>query len=140
MLRSSLMAAACLFAFAAHAETVRFRGEMNADTEVPAKAVPDAGGTAAATLDTGTRKLDYDLSWHGLSGPATMAHFHGPAAPGKNAGVVVKLGDAPTSPLSGSTTLTEEQVAQLMSGAWYANVHTAANPGGEIRGQLARVP
>ncbi len=142
MLRSALLAAACLLAVSAHAETVKFTATMNADTEVPAKAAPGAAGTATATLDTDTRKLDYDVSWNGLTGPATMAHFHGPAAPGKNAGVQVKIGDAsptsPTSPTSGSATLTEDQVTQLMGGEWYANVHTAANPGGEIRGQLTK--
>ena len=139
MLRSALLAAACLLAVSAHAETVRFGATMSPDTEVPAKAAPGATGTATATLDTDTRKLDYDVRWSGLTGPATVAHFHGPAAPGKNAGVQVKLGDAnPTSPTTGSATLTQEQVTQLMAGDWYANVHTAANPGGEIRGQLTK--
>ena len=139
MLRSALLAAACLLPLAGHAEMVKFGATMNADTEVPAKAAPGAAGTVTATLDTDTRKLDYDASWNGLTGPATMAHFHGPAEPGKNAGVQVKIGDAnPASPTTGSATLTEEQVTQLTSGQWYANVHTAANPGGEIRGQLTK--
>jgi hypothetical protein len=137
MLRSAFLAVACLLAVSAHAETVKFGATLNSDTEVPAKAAPAAAGTA--TLDTDTRKLDYDVSWNGLTGPATMAHFHGPAASGKNAGVQVRIGDAnPTSPTTGSATLTEEQVTQLTAGQWYANVHTAANPGGEIRGQLTR--
>ena len=139
MLRSALLAAACLLAASAHAETVKFGATLSADTEVPAKTAPGAAGTATATLDTETRHLDYDVSWNGLTGPASMAHFHGPAEPGKNAGVQVKIGDAnPTSPTTGSATLTEEQVAQLTAGQWYANVHTAANPGGEIRGQLTK--
>ena len=139
MLRSALLAAACLLCVSAHAETVKFSATMGPDTEVPPKAAPGAAGTATATLDTETRHLDYDASWNGLTGPATMAHFHGPAAPGKNAGVQVKIGDPnPTSPTTGSATLTEEQVAQLTAGQWYANVHTAANPGGEIRGQLTK--
>ncbi len=139
MLRSSLMATACLLAFAAHAETMTFGTEMNAATEVPPKAAPDAAGNATAKLDTETRKLDYTISWHGLTGTATVAHFHGPAPAGQNAGVQVKLGD-PTlsSPTKGSVTLTEEQVKQLEAGQWYANVHTAANPGGEIRGQMMK--
>ena len=44
---------------------------------------------------------------------------------------------APTaSPLSGTATLTDAQIADLNAGKWYVNVHTAANKGGEIRGQL----
>ena len=139
MLRSALLAAACLLAVSAHAETVKFGATMTPDTEVPAKTAPGASGTVTATLDTATRKLDYDARWTGLTGPATAAHLHGPAEPGKNAGVQVKIGDAnPVSPTVGSATLTEDQVAQLTAGQWYANVHTAANPGGEIRGQLTR--
>jgi hypothetical protein len=72
-----------------------------------------------------------------LSGAATAAHFHGPADPGKNAGVAVPI-TPNTSPLEGSTTLTDAQAADLQAGRWYVNVHTAANPGGEIRGQLTK--
>ena len=90
------------------------------------------------TLDTATRQLVYTVTFQGLTGPATMAHFHGPAAAGVNAGIVVKLGDHPTSPIKGSAQLTEAQAADLEAGKWYANVHTAAHPSGEIRGQLER--
>ena len=40
--------------------------------------------------------------------------------------------------MQGSATLTDGQMADLMAGKWYANVHTAANPAGEIRGQMVR--
>ncbi len=75
----------------------------------------------------------------GLSGPATAAHFHGPAAAGANAGVVVPIGNNPPSPTTGSATLTDDQIKDLEAGKWYANVHTEANKGGEIRGQMMRV-
>ena len=79
--------------------------------------------------------LRWKLTYSGLSGPATGAHFHGPAMPGSNAGVVVPFTSA-TSPIEGQATLTPAQLADLMDGKWYANVHTASNPGGEIRGQV----
>ena len=89
-----------------------------------------------ATLNTATKELTYTLTFDNLTGPATAAHFHGPAAAGANAGVVVPLGNNPTSPIHGSKTLTDAQIADLEAGKWYVNVHTAANPGGEIRGQV----
>ena len=54
-----------------------------------------------------------------------------------SAGVVAPLGDKnPTSPISGTVTLTDDQAKMLQSAKMYVNVHTAANPGGEIRGQI----
>jgi hypothetical protein len=90
---------------------------------------------AEATLDKGTNVLKYKVTYSGLSGPATAAHFHGPAVAGANAGVVVPF-TSPATPIEGTATLTPAQAADLMAGKWYANVHTAANPGGEIRGQM----
>jgi hypothetical protein len=68
-----------------------------------------------------------------------MAHFHGPAATGANAPVVVwisKRGEPVTSPITGQATLTLEQAQQFTAGQWYVNVHTPAHPAGEIRGQV----
>ena len=68
-----------------------------------------------------------------------MAHIHGPAAEGKNAGVEVwlsKKGAAASSPIKGEATLTADEAKQMMAGDTYVNVHTAAHPGGEIRGQI----
>ena len=65
-----------------------------------------------------------------------MAHFHGPAAPGANAPPIIVVKDLP-SPMKGTATLTDAQIADLQAGKWYFNIHTSAHPGGEIRGQLA---
>lgn len=66
-------------------------------------------------------------------------HFHGPAAPGTNAGVVVNIGNISglSNPSVGSTTVTAEDVAEILAGLWYINLHTALNPSGEIRGQVS---
>ena len=69
------------------------------------------------------------------TGPATMAHFHGPADAGKNAPVEIALKSI-TSPLDGSAVLTDAQAADLMAGKLYFNIHTDANKGGEVRGQV----
>ena len=139
MNRSILLAAAAfmLLAPGARAETMKFHTTMNGASEVPPKATPGTG-TVDATLDTATKKLDYNATWQDLTGPATMAHFHGPAEPDANAGVVVPWGTNPTSPFKGSATLNDQQMADLEAGKWYANVHTAANPTGEIRGQMTK--
>ncbi|MDP9045202.1 MAG: CHRD domain-containing protein [Pseudomonadota bacterium] len=111
-----------------------FRATLSGAAEVPANA---SGGNGAleAKFDKASNVLTYKLTYAGLTGPATMAHFHGPAAPGTNAGVVVPIAN-PTSPIAGQATLTAAQAADLMDGKWYVNVHTAQNPGGEIRGQV----
>jgi hypothetical protein len=117
------------------ADSIRFQATLNGENEVPLK-VTKGSGDASATLDTQTRTLTYTVTYSGLSGPATMGHFHGPALAGANAPVVVPLGSPLTSPIKGSVTLTEAQMADLMAGKWYVNLHTAASPAGEIRGQM----
>ena len=139
MLRSALLATA-LVAFvsgAARAEMVKFHGAMSTAMEVPPKTTAGKGNIDA-TLDTATKTLTYDVTYSGLTGPATAAHLHGPAAPGANAGVLVPFSPPLTSPIHGTATLTDAQVSDLTAGKVYANVHTAANPGGEIRGQLTK--
>lgn len=135
LLGLSLLAAIALAA-PAHAELVNFKATMSGAQEVPAKTT-DGKGDALATLDTATKTLKYTVTYTGLSGPATAGHIHGPAAAGANAGVAIPFASA-VSPISGTATLTDAQIADLMAGKMYANVHTAANPGGEIRGQLSK--
>ena len=79
--------------------------------------------------------VSWEISYSGLTGPAAAAHFHGPAAAGANAGVEVPIPVGP-SPMKGSATLTDAQLADFVGGKIYINIHTAANKGGEIRGQL----
>ena len=95
-------------------------------------------GNAEAAYDTTSKMLTWTITYDGLTGPATVAHFHGPAEAGKNAGVAVLIGNNPTSPAKGTATLTDAQAADLAGGRWYVNVHTGANRGGEIRGQVAK--
>jgi len=115
----------------------KMKATLDGKSEVPANS--SAGnGTVDVDYDAATKKLTWKLTYSGLSGPATAAHFHGPAEPGKNAGVAVAIPNAGTSPAEGSATLTDAQAADLTAGKYYINVHTAANPGGEIRGQVTK--
>ena len=94
-------------------------------------------GTTTGTYDASTNTLTYNVSWSNLSGNATVAHFHGPAAVGTNASVVVPFTfTAGSTSASGTATLTDAQESDLLNGLWYANVHTQAHGGGEIRGQV----
>jgi hypothetical protein len=135
-------AAVALFALfstsPARAEVASFKATLKAASEVPPNDSA-ATGTIAVTYDTATRKLFWQGTYTGLTGPETMAHFHGPAATGANAGVVVPV-EAMTSPFTGSATLTDAQAADLMAGKMYFNVHTEKNKGGEIRGQIEKAP
>ncbi|MGN6669044.1 MAG: CHRD domain-containing protein [Trinickia sp.] len=121
---------------AAFAETVNLKADLEPSSEVP-PTTSKGHGQVQATFDTSSKDLKWKISYEGLSGPATMAHFHGPASVGQNAGVQVGIPkDKLASPIEGEKTLTDEQAKELMNGKWYFNVHTAASPSGEIRGQV----
>ena len=131
------LALGATLAFAGPAFAEKMKATLDAKSEVPPNA--SAGkGMADIDYDPATKKLSWKVTYSGLSGPATAAHFHGPAEAGKNAGVAVAIPNAASSPAEGSATLTDAQAADLVAGKYYVNVHTAANPGGEIRGQVTK--
>ncbi|HUZ12578.1 MAG TPA: CHRD domain-containing protein [Caulobacteraceae bacterium] len=139
-MRSGLVGAAAALllvsAGAAGAATLHFKAHLAGAAEVPPNTTTGTGDLTA-TLDTTSHAFTYHVTYSGLTGPATAAHFHGPAAPGKNAPPVVPVKN-PASPIDGHATLTRTQTSNLEKGMWYFNVHTAAHPGGEIRGQVTR--
>jgi CHRD domain len=93
------------------AETITYKAVLNAQSQ-PTPNDSKGAGTAEVTYDTTSKTLTWTVTFDGLTGPATAAHFHGPAEPGQN--------------------------ADLAAGRWYINIHTAANRGGEIRGQVVK--
>ena len=123
----------------ASAATVSYVAHLSGRSEIP-KTDSKGKGKLDGKFDTQSKAFNYTLTFEGLSGPATAAHIHGPANRKQSAGVVAPLGDKnPASPITGTVTLTDDQVKMLRSNKLYANVHTAANPGGEIRGQIIPV-
>ena len=121
-------------AFMARAEMMSYKATLNGATEVPAN---DSKGTGMAEVgyDSATKTLKWTVTYSGLTGEATAAHFHGPAEAGKNAGVAVPIAGK-MSPMTGTMVLTDAQAADLMAGKYYVNVHTAMHKDGEIRGQV----
>ena len=132
-----LLTAGLLAAGPVLAETVNYTATLKGASETPPN-TSQGTGTLKATYDTATKMLDWTADYSGLTGEATMAHFHGPAPAGKSAGVMVPIKGSVASPIKGSAPLTAAQAKALMDGDMYFNVHTKANPGGEIRGQLEK--
>jgi hypothetical protein len=121
----------------AFAETVNLKASLKAADSVPPN-TSNGSGSLQATYDTANKQLTYTVTYSGLTGNATAAHFHGPADPGKTAGVVVPVQGGVASPIKGTATLTDAQAADLLAGKWYFNIHTEANKPGEIRGQVTK--
>jgi len=138
-MKITVLTAAALLALtpAAFAASETFSADLKPSAEVPA-VDSKASGTITATYDTASKKLTYTATYKDLSGPATMAHFHGPADAKTNAPVVVPVKDMTPGTLKGEATLTDAQATDLQAGKWYFNIHTAANKGGEIRGQMMK--
>lgn len=140
MMKRTLFAvatAAALIGSPALAEMMNFKADLTGASEVPP--VNTAGkGNLTAIYDTASKRLSWKGTVSGLTGEATAAHFHGPAEPGKNAGVLVPAPGVKSGPFEGSATLTDDQAKALTAGQTYFNVHTAANPQGEVRGQVTK--
>jgi hypothetical protein len=137
VLAAAPLALALAFALApaAQASPTTFEATLTGAQEVPPV---ETQGQAAArfTWNPETRDLGWMISTQNLSGPATMVHFHGPAAEGQNAPPVLWLvpkGERVPQVVTGHAVLTPEQARQFQSGAWYLNIHTPSHPAGEIR-------
>lgn len=110
---------------------------LNVAAEVPAPTgTTKALGVYAFELIEKTGVMKYTLTVSDLTGPATAGHIHVGAV--GVAGPVVLALVVPTTDaaMAGTVTLDAAALANLKAGLLYVNVHTAANPSGEIRGQL----
>ncbi len=118
---------------AAHGIVVQYPTLLNGNQEVPAVNSPGFGG-GRIVIDTDANTLSYEVTFGSLSAPEAAAHIHGPANPGANAGVAVALPLG--NPKIGVWNYPQALEADILAGRMYVNIHTAAFPGGEIRGQI----
>lgn len=125
----------CLFSTAARAEI--FTANLQSAQEVPTNA-STATGYARIILNESAGTITFTVVFSGLSSNQTASHIHGPGVIGTNAGVLIDLGSvgATSGTLTGARFITAVQIADLRAHRLYVNVHSANNPGGEIRGQL----
>jgi len=125
---------------ALQSETYKFKARLTAGAEVPKPANVPAGATGQFTVTTiepkkGTVKLSWKLTFSHLSGKAMQAHIH-IGKPGKAGNVLVALCAPCRSGQTGKAVIARSIEDDLERGRTYVNVHTAKNPGGEIRGQI----
>lgn len=111
--------------------------ELNIAMEVPAPTgTTKASGIYAFELTEKTGVMKYTLTVADLTGPATAGHIHKGAVGVAGPVVLPLMVPATATPLDGTVTLTPASIADLKAGLLYVNIHTVANPMGEIRGQL----
>jgi hypothetical protein len=123
-----LLAAAPL----AQAKLVKFSGTFA--PEGAATTMPT--GHVHGTFNTVTDKVTYHIVYAHLSGPVIAAHFHGPAAPGQEAGVLLPIPGPYHSGMHGTLTANAATATALLAGKTYVNLHTTAYPMGEARAQV----
>lgn len=139
----------------AQAALITLTSSLDGAQEAPQAGQAATGGSGSASLvfDNVTQLLSWTINYSLNSGVATAAHFHGPTNVGDAAGPGVaspvrfsipdiagtSAGTAIGSFDLNNLTNPANNAANLLSGLWYINIHTAAFPGGEIRGQVLPV-
>jgi hypothetical protein len=116
---------------------VKFAATLTGTQEVPTPNSSTATGSATANFNKDTKILTINMTYTGVT--ATNMHIH-KGATGVGGDVLYRLGTAPfSSPVSyTSPALPSGQEDSLMNNLYYLNIHSAAFPGGEIRGQLLK--
>lgn len=126
-----------------------YTAELTPEAEVP-PVTADGSGSASVTISDDESSIDYEVSYQDLTGPATAAHIHyGDVDEAGGVILPLEVGDSPFSgtlteadftPLDGGPQTWGDALAAIRDGLTYVNVHTDANQGGEIRGQLQALP
>ena len=116
----------------AGAEQMMFRADLTGAAQVP-PVETTATGAADVMVDSEAMTVSWTVTHEGLSGDPVAAHFHGPAGPEETAPPVIDISE---NLAEGSAEITPEQMQMIQDGMTYINIHTEANPDGEIRGQV----
>ena len=144
-IRTPILTAICALALSAACAAPAFAApekvtaSLTPSAEVPSPKDAHGKGELTGTYDPDTKKLEFTVTYSGLTGPATMAHLHAPAPTGKAADVEIPVKGSVESPIQGDYTLSDAQAKNLADGMTYFNVHTKTNPKGELRGQMLMV-
>jgi CHRD domain len=134
--RATLASAAALFlAFApmASAKVVKISGTFGPEGAATTKPT----GHVTGTFNTVTDKVTYRITYAGLSGAVIASHFHGPAAPGQSAPVMLPIPGPYRSGMHGTLTANAVTAKALLAGQNYVNLHTKKYPMGEARAQIS---
>lgn len=139
----ALMLLAAALPSPARAKLVHLEAVLSGSNEVPPNASL-ATGFAEVVVDDVFNAIDVSLTFADLAAPATAAHIHAPAPPGVNAAVIIPFTGFPNT-TSGTydhtfIAIADIDIAFMLSGLSYVNIHNSLFPGGEIRGQLEVVP
>ena len=135
--------AVCLSAASSQALILEFSAFADGLQETPPVTTP-ATGAGSLFLDDATGNWTMTGTFQDLIGTSNNAHIHGPAAIGAGpAGIIAGLTfdfGVTSGNYSGAGTVTAPQMADLINGLYYVNIHSSFRPGGEIRGQILLVP
>ena len=121
------------------ATTASYAASLSGDLEVATPTITGGVGTGTLTFNPSTLAISGGITINGIT--ATAAHIH-QADAGVNGAVIVPLTESPSGSgnwvVPSGSVLTQAQATALTAGGLYFNAHTAANPGGDIRGQIGR--
>src|SRR6266852_2610824 len=137
--------------------TIQFQATLTGSAEVPPNSDPT---TAIGTFSLDGNILSFRVDVPAVTFISVSGYIQGPALPGANGPVIFDLGGpvfhsgnslgsppfysfgSPAAPPfgAGPFQLTDAQIGQLEGCLWYENITSAANPGGQVRGQILPVP
>lgn len=123
------------------ASAIDFQVSLDANQEVPTPTLGGATPSGTATVSVNTITGDVDVvggTYTGMTSNVVGSHLHGPADIGATAGVLIGLANTggTSGTFSGMGTLGASDLAELLDGRTYLNIHTDDNGPGEIRGQV----